>query len=238
MRLSLLASLLSLACVAAPAAHAAIVYDLPGSSIVYGHNFQNSGYRAAGSFQSNASGAPLSSVTWYVRVDGNWAAANPGSNPLVGTTLDLSLYTNNGGTNTPDTLVANLGSISLNGLQASDGMRPFTLSGLSTALLPSTYYWLVGSSTNAAAGSIEIGLYVNVDDSQNPPALIGPQFTGYNTYGALLSTDGGTTWQGGSQSGYGYFFAGQVQVPETSSSLPLVGLSSALLGFLALRRRR
>ncbi|PAW82750.1 MAG: hypothetical protein B9S27_02375 [Opitutia bacterium Tous-C8FEB] len=233
MRLPYLASLLSLACLAAPAAHAAIVYDLPGSSIVYGHNFQNSSYRAAGSFQSNASGAPLSSVTWYVRVDGNWAAGNPGSNPLVVTDLDLALYTNNGGTNTPDTLVANLGSISLSGLQASDGMQPFTLSGLSTALLPSTYYWIVGSSTNAAAGSIEIGLYANVSPFPTTPA-----FTAYNTLGALLSTDGGTNWQGGAQSGYGYFFAGQVQVPESSSSLPLVGLSSALLGFLALRRRR
>lgn len=233
MRLPYLASLLSLACLAAPAAHAAIVYDLPGSSIVYGHNFQNSSYRAAGSFQSNASGAPLSSVTWYVRVDGNWAAGNPGSNPLVVTDLDLALYTNNGGTNTLDTLVANLGSISLSGLQASDGMQPFTLSGLSTALLPSTYYWIVGSSTNAAAGSIEIGLYANVSPFPTTPA-----FTAYNTLGALLSTDGGTNWQGGAQSGYGYFFAGQVQVPESSSSLPLVGLSSALLGFLALRRRR
>lgn len=236
-----LPSLALLGLLTAAAVQASVVYDLPGSSIVYGHNFQNSSYRAAGSFQSNASGAPLSSVTWYVRVDGNWAAGNPGSNPLSVTDLDLALYTNSGGTNTPGTLVANLGSISLSGLQASDGMQPFMLSGLSTALLPSTYYWIVGSSANAAAGSIEIGLYVNVDDSQNPPALIGPQFTGYNTYGALLSTDGGTTWQGGAQSGYGYFFAGQVEasgVPETSSSLPLVGLSSALLGFLALRRRR
>jgi hypothetical protein len=233
MRLPYLASLLSLACLAAPAAHAAIVYDLPGSSIVYGHNFQSSTYRAAGSFESDAGGASLSSVTWYVRVDATWAGANPSANPLVGTTLDLALYTNNVGTNTPDTLVANLGSISLSGLQASDGMRPFTLSGLSTALLPSTYYWIVGNSTNAAAGSIEIGLFANVAPFPSAPA-----FTAYNTLGAMLSIDSGTTWQGGSQSGYGYFFAGQVQVPETSSSLPLVGLSSALLGFLALRRRR
>ncbi len=153
------------------------------------------------------------------------------------TDLDLALYTNSGGTNTPGTLVANLGSISLSGLRASDGMQPFTLSGLSTALLPSTYYWIVGNSTNAAAGSIEIGLYVNVTNA-NPPVPNAPAFNSYNTLGALLSTDGGTTWQGGAQSGYGYFFAGQVQVPESSSSLPLVGLSSALLGFLALRRRR
>ena len=216
----------------AAAAQASVVYDLPGSSIVYGHNFQNSSYRAAGSFQSEACGLSLSSVTWYVRVDGTWAAANPGSNPLSGTTIDLALYTNNGGTNTPDTLVANLGSISLNGLQASDGMRPFTLSGINTALLPSTYYWIVGNSTNAAPGSIEIGLYANVSPFSGAPFVASP------TLGAMLSTDGGSTWQGGAQSGYGYFFAGQVQVPENASSLPLVGLSSALLGFLALRRRR
>ena len=232
-----LPSLALLGLLTAASVQASVVYDLPGSSIVYGHNFQNSSYRAAGSFQSNASGAPLSSVTWYVRVDGNWAAGNPGSNPLSVTDLDLALYTNSGGTNTPGTLVANLGSISLSGLQASDGMRPFTLSGLSTALLPSTYYWIVGNSTNAAAGSIEIGLYVNVTNA-NPPVPNAPAFNSYNTLGALLSTDSGATWQGGAQSGYGYFFAGQVQVPESSSSLPLVGLSSALLGFLALRRRR
>ena len=231
-----LPSLALLGLLTAASVQASVVYDLPGLAIVYGHNFQNSSYRAAGSFQSDASGASLSSVTWYVRVDGNWAAGNPGSNPLSVTDLDLALYTNNGGTNTPGTLVANLGSISLSGLQASDGMQPFMLSGLSTALLPSTYYWIVGSSTNAAAGSIEIGLYANVSPFPTTPA-----FTAYNTLGALLSTDGGTTWQGGAQAGYGYFFAGQVEasgVPETSSSLPLVGLSSALLGFLALRRRR
>jgi hypothetical protein len=219
----------------APAAHAAIVYDLPASMIVYGHNILSSSDRAAGSFKSDVHGTPLSQVTWYVRVDGAWAAANPSANPLAGTTIDLSLYTNNGGTNTPDTLVANLGSLSLNGLQASEGMRPFTLSGLSTALLPSTYYWIVGSSSNAAAGSIEIGLYRNVDNSLNPVAA---PFIAYPSHGAILSTDGGSTWSPAAQSGFGFFFAGQVQVPETSSSLPLVGLSSALLGFLALRRRR
>ena len=236
MRFPHLVALPLLALLAVPAVQASVVvYDLPGSSIVYGHNFQGTTYRAAGSFRSDAGGASLSSVTWYVRVDGTWAGANPLSNPLVGTTLDLALYTNTAGPNTPGTLVANLGSISLNGLQASDGMRPFTLSGINADLLPSTYYWIVGSSTNAAPGSIEIGLYVNVDNSLNP---IAPPFTAYPTYGALLSTDGGTTWQGGAQSGFGYFFAGQVQVPETSSSLPLVGLSSALLGFLARRRRR
>jgi len=229
-------SLLALLAWAAPAS-ASVVYDLPGSSIVYGHNFQNSSYRAAGSFQSNASAPNLTSVTWFVRVDGNWAAVNPGLNPLSGTSLDLALYSNNGSNNAPDTLVANLGSISLDGLQASDGMQPFTLSGFSAALTPSTYYWIVGSSSTAAAGSIEIGLYVNVTNA-NPPVPNAPAFNSYNTLGALLSTDGGTTWQGGAQSGYGYFFAGQVQVPESSSSLPLVGLSSALLGFLALRRRR
>jgi hypothetical protein len=228
--------LLALLAWAAPAS-ASVVYDLPGSSIVYGHNFQNSSYRAAGSFQSAASGSNLTSVTWFVRVDGNWAAVNPGLNPLSGTSLDLALYSNNGSNNAPDTLVANLGSISLDGLQASDGMQPFTLSGFSAALTPSTYYWIVGSSSTAAAGSIEIGLYVNVTNA-NPPVPNAPAFNSYNTLGALLSTDGGTTWQGGAQSGYGYFFAGQVQVPESSSSLPLVGLSSALLGFLALRRRR
>jgi hypothetical protein len=232
MRLSLLASLLSLASVAAPAAHAAIVYDLPGSSIVYGHNFQDSSYRAAGSFQSNASAPNLTSVTWFVRVDGNWAAVNPGLNPLSGTSLDLALYSNNGSNNAPDTLVANLGSISLDGLQASDGMQPFTLSGFSAALTPSTYYWIVGSSSTAAAGSIEIGLYANVSP------FGGSAFTAYPTLGALLSTDSGATWTGGQSGGFGFFFAGQVTVPETSSSLPLVGLSSALLGFLALRRRR
>jgi hypothetical protein len=232
MRLSLLASLLSLASVAAPAAHAAIVYDLPGSSIVYGHNFQDSSYRAAGSFQSNASAPNLTSVTWFVRVDGNWAAVNPGLNPLSGTSLDLALYSNNGSNNAPDTLVANLGSISLDGLQASDGMQPFTLSGFSAALTPSTYYWIVGSSSTAAAGSIEIGLYANVSP------FGGSAFTAYPTHGALLSTDSGATWTGGQSGGFGFFFAGQVTVPETSSSLPLVGLSSALLGFLALRRRR
>ncbi len=220
---------------AAPASASVVVYDLPGASIVYGHNFQNSNYRAAGSFQSDASGAALSSVTWYVRVDGNWATANPGSNPLSGVSLDLSLYTNNSGTNAPDALVASLGSISLNGLQASDGMRPFTLSGLSADLLPSTYYWIVGSSSTAAPGSIEIGLYANAPAT---PFSSNPQYTGYNTYGALLSTNSGATWSGGQTGGYGFFFAGQVTVPETSSSLPLVGLSSALLGFLALRRRR
>ena len=220
---------------AAAAQASVVVYDLPGSSIVYGHNFQNSSYRAAGSFQSDPTGASLSSVTWYVRVDGTWAGANPGSNPLSGTTIDLALYTN--ASNAPGTLVANLGSLSLNGLQASDGMRPFTLSGISANLLPSTYYWIVGSSSNAAPNSIEIGLYVNVSNA-NPPVPNAPAFVAYNTLGALLSTDGGSTWQGGAQSGFGYFFAGQVQVPETSSSLPLVGLSSALLGFLALRRRR
>lgn len=231
-----LPSLALLGLLTAASVQASVVYDLPGLAIVYGHNFQNSSYRAAGSFQSDASGASLSSVTWYVRVDGNWAAGNPGSNPLSVTDLDLALYTNNGGTNTPGTLVANLGSISLSGLQASDGMQPFMLSGLSTALLPSTYYWIVGSSANAAAGSIEIGLFANVSPFPSASA-----FTAYNTLGAMLSTDGGTTWQGGAQSGYGYFFAGQVEasgVPESSSSLPLVGLSSALLGFLALRRRR
>jgi hypothetical protein len=238
MRFPYLVSLPLLACLAVPAAQASVVvYDLPGSQIVYGHNFQGPTYRAAGSFQSDPTGASLSSVTWYVRVDANWASTNPGSNPLVGTTLDLALYTNTTGPNTPGTLVANLGSISLNGLQASDGMRPFTLSGINADLLPSTYYWIVGSSTNAAPGSIEIGLYVNVSNT-NPPVPNAPQFTGYNTYGALLSTDGGSTWQGGAQGGFGYFFAGQVTVPETSSSLPLVGLSFALLGFLALRRRR
>ena len=231
-----LPSLALLGLLTAASVQASVVYDLPGLAIVYGHNFQNSSYRAAGSFQSDASGASLSSVTWYVRVDGNWAAGNPGSNPLSVTDLDLALYTNNGGTNTPGTLVANLGSISLSGLQASDGMQPFMLSGLSTALLPSTYYWIVGSSANAAAGSIEIGLFANVSPFPSASA-----FTAYNTLGAMLSTDGGTTWQGGAQSGYGYFFAGQVEasgVPESSSSLPLVGHSSALLGFLALRRRR
>lgn len=231
-----LPSLALLGLLTAASVQASVVYDLPGLAIVYGHNFQNSSYRAAGSFQSDASGASLSSVTWYVRVDGNWAAGNLGSNPLSVTDLDLALYTNNGGTNTPGTLVANLGSISLSGLQASDGMQPFMLSGLSTALLPSTYYWIVGSSANAAAGSIEIGLFANVSPFPSASA-----FTAYNTLGAMLSTDGGTTWQGGAQSGYGYFFAGQVEasgVPESSSSLPLVGLSSALLGFLALRRRR
>ena len=224
-------SLLALLAWAAPAS-ASVVYDLPGSSIVYGHNFQNSSYRAAGSFQSDASGSNLTSVTWFVRVDGNWAAVNPGSNPLSGVSLNLALYSNNAGNNTPDTLVANLGSISLNGLQASDGMQPFTLSGFSAALSPSTYYWIVGSSATAAAGSIEIGLYANISP------FSGPAFTAYPTHGALLSTNAGSTWQGGAQSGIGYFFAGQVTVPETSSSLPLLGLSSALLGFLALRRRR
>ncbi len=235
-------SLLALLAWAAPASASVVVYDLPGSSIVYGHNFQNSTYRAAGSFQSDASGASLSSVTWYVRVDGNWATANPGSNPLSGVSLDLSLYTNNSGTNTPGALVASLGSISLNGLQASDGMRPFTLSGLSVDLLPSTYYWIVGSSSNAAPGAIEIGVFVN-NGTLNPDTggnfPLGPAYTAYPTYGALLSLDGGSTWSGGLQApGIGYFLAGQVTVPETSSSLPLVGLSSALLGFLALRRRR
>ena len=225
-------SLLALLAWAAPASASVLVYDLPGSSIVYGHNFQNPTDRAAGSFQSDASGAALSSVTWYVRVDNGWATANPGSNPLSGVSLDLSLFTNNSGTNTPDALVASLGSISLNGLQASDGMRPFTLSGLSVDLLPSTYYWIVGSSSNAAPGAIEIGLYANVSP------FSGSAFTAYPTHGALLSTDSGATWTGGQSGGYGFFFAGQVTVPETSSSLPLVGLSSALLGFLALRRRR
>lgn len=234
MRFPYLVSLPLLAFLAVPAAQASVVvYDLPGSQIVYGHNFQGPTDRAAGSFQSDPTGASLSSVTWYVRVDANWASANPGSNPLSGTTLDLALYTN--ASSAPGTLVANLGSISLNGLKASDGMRPFTLSGINADLLPSTYYWIVGSSTNAAPGSIEIGLYVNVDNLLNP---IAPPFTAYQTYGALLSTNGGSTWQGGAQGGFGYFFAGQVTVPETSSSLPLVGLSSALLGFLALRRRR
>jgi hypothetical protein len=224
-------SLLALLAWAAPAS-ATVVYDLPGLGIVYGHNFQNSSYRAAGSFQSNASAPNLTSVTWFVRVDGNWAAVNPGLNPLSGTSLDLALYSNNGSNNAPDTLVANLGSISLDGLQASDGMQPFTLSGFSAALSPSTYYWIVGSSSTAAAGSIEIGLYANVSP------FGGSAFTAYPTHGALLSTDSGATWTGGQSGGYGFFFAGQVTVPETSSSLPLVGLSSALLGFLALRRRR
>jgi hypothetical protein len=229
-------SLLALLAWAAPAS-ASVVYDLPGSSIVYGHNFQNSNYRAAGSFQSDAAGSNLTSVTWYVRVDGNWAAINSGSNPLAaGTKIDLSLYSN-GGSNQPGTLIGNLGSISLAGLGANQGMQPFSLTGISAPLAPSTYYWIVGSSSTAAAGSIEIGLYVNVTNA-NPPVPNAPAFNSYNTLGALLSTDGGTTWQGGAQSGYGYFFAGQVQVPESSSSLPLVGLSSALLGFLALRRRR
>jgi len=226
-------SLLAFLAWAAPAS-ASVVYDLPGSSIVYGHNFQNSSYRAAGSFQSNASAPNLTSVTWFVRVDGNWAAVNPSSNPLSGVSLNLALYSNNAGNNTPDTLVANLGSISLNGLQASDGMQPFTLSGFSAALSPSTYYWIVGSS-NAPDGAIELGLYANAPST---PFAGNPQFTGYNTYGALLSTNSGATWTGGQSGGFGFFFAGQVTVPETSSSLPLVGLSSALLGFLALRRRR
>ena len=225
-------SLLALLAWAAPASASVVVYDLPGSSIVYGHNLQSSADRAAGSFQSDASGASLSSVTWFVRVDDNWAAVNPGLNPLSGTSLDLALYSNNGSNNAPDTLVANLGSISLDGLQASDGMQPFTLSGFSAALTPSTYYWIVGSSSTAAAGSIEIGLYANVSP------FGGSAFTAYPTHGALLSTDSGATWTGGQSGGFGFFFAGQVTVPETSSSLPLVGLSSALLGFLALRRRR
>jgi hypothetical protein len=226
-------SLLALLAWAAPAS-ASVVYDLPGSSIVYGHNFQNSNYRAAGSFQSDAAGSNLTSVTWYVRVDGNWAAINSGSNPLAaGTKIDLSLYSN-GGSNQPGTLIGNLGSISLAGLGANQGMQPFSLTGISAPLAPSTYYWIVGSS-NAPDGAIELGLYANAPST---PFAGNPQFTGYNTYGALLSTNSGATWTGGQSGGFGFFFAGQVQVPESSSSLPLVGLSSALLGFLALRRRR
>ncbi len=218
---------------AAPASASVVVYDLPGSSIVYGHNFQNSTYRAAGSFQSDASGASLSSVTWYVRVDGNWSTANSGSPLAAGTQIDLALYSN-GGSNQPGTLIGNLGSISLAGLTANQGMQPFSLTGISAPLAPSTYYWIVGSS-NAPAGAIEIGLYANAPAT---PFSSFPQYTGYNTHGALLSTDSGATWTGGQSGGYGFFFAGQVTVPETSSSLPLVGLSSALLGFVALRRRR
>jgi hypothetical protein len=226
-------SLLAFLAWAAPAS-ASVVYDLPGSSIVYGHNFQNSSYRAAGSFQSDAAGSNLTSVTWYVRVDGNWAAINSGSNPLAaGTKIDLSLYSN-GGSNQPGTLIGNLGSISLAGLGANQGMQPFSLTGISAPLAPSTYYWIVGSS-NAPDGAIELGLYANAPST---PFAGNPQFTGYNTYGALLSTNSGATWTGGQSGGFGFFFAGQVTVPETSSSLPLVGLSSALLGFLALRRRR
>lgn len=236
MRFPHLVALPLLALLAVPAAHAAIVYDLSSSMIVYGHNFQNSSDRAAGSFRSDAHGTPLSQVTWYVRVDGDWSAFTS-ITTLSGTTIDLDLYTNDGVTNTPGTLVASLGSLSLTGLDVSQGMQPFSLSGLNTALLPLTDYWIVGSSSNAAPGSIEIGLYVNVTNT-NPPVPNAPPFTGYDTYGAVLSTDGGTTWQGGAQSGFGYFFAGQVTVPETSSSLPLVGFSSALLGLLALRRRR
>jgi hypothetical protein len=226
--------LLALLAWAAPASASVVVYDLPGSSIVYGHNFQNSNYRAAGSFQSDASGASLSSVTWYVRVDANWAVANSGLNPLAaGTKIDLALYSN-GGSNQPGTLIGNLGSISLAGLGANQGMQPFSLTGISAPLAPSTYYWIVGSS-NAPDGAIELGLYANAPST---PFAGNPQFTGYNTYGALLSTNSGATWTGGQSGGFGFFFAGQVQVPESSSSLPLVGLSSALLGFLALRRRR
>ena len=226
-------SLLAFLAWAAPAS-ASVVYDLPGSSIVYGHNFQNSNYRAAGSFQSDAAGSNLTSVTWYVRVDGNWAAINSGSNPLAaGTKIDLSLYSN-GGSNQPGTLIGNLGSISLAGLGANQGMQPFSLTGISAPLAPSTYYWIVGSS-NAPDGAIELGLYANAPST---PFAGNPQFTGYNTYGALLSTNSGATWTGGQSGGVGFFIAGQVTVPETSSSLPLVGLSSALLGFLALRRRR
>jgi hypothetical protein len=129
-------SLLALLAWAAPAS-ASVVYDLPGSSIVYGHNFQNSNYRAAGSFQSDAAGSNLTSVTWYVRVDGNWAAINSGSNPLAaGTKIDLSLYSN-GGSNQPGTLIGNLGSISLAGLGANQGMQPFSLTGISAPLAPS-----------------------------------------------------------------------------------------------------
>ena len=235
MRLNAYSPLLALLLAwAAPASASVVVYDLPGSSIVYGHNFQSSSYRAAGSFQSDASGASLSSVTWYVRVDANWAAANSGLNPLAaGTQIDLALYSN-GGSNQPGTLIGNLGSISLAGLSANQGMQPFSLTGLSAPLAPSTYYWIVGSS-NAPAGAIELGLYANAPST---PFSGNPQYTGYNTYGALLSTDNGATWTGGQTGGYGFFFAGQVTVPETSSSLPLVGLASALLGFLARRRRR
>jgi len=223
-----------LALLLAGPASAGVVYDVPSSAIVYGHNFQSSAYRAAGSFQSDAAGSNLTSVTWYVRVDGNWAAINSGSNPLAaGTRIDLSLYSN-GGSNQPGTLIGNLGSISLAGLGANQGMQPFSLTGISAPLAPSTYYWIVGSS-NAPDGAIELGLYANAPST---PFAGNPQYTGYNTYGALLSTNSGATWTGGQSGGFGFFFAGQVTVPETSSSLPLVGLSSALLGFLALRRRR
>ena len=222
-----------LALLLAGPASAGVVYDVPSSSIVYGHNFQNSSYRAAGSFQSDAAGSNLTSVTWYVRVDGTWSTANSGSPLAVGTKIDLALYSN-GGSNQPGTLIGNLGSISLAGLTANQGMQPFSLTGISAPLAPSTYYWIVGSS-NAPAGAIELGLFANAPST---PFASNPQYTGYNTYGALLSTDSGATWTGGQTGGYGFFFAGQVTVPETSASLPLVGLSSALLGFLALRRRR
>ena len=239
---------LALASLLAPVTHAATtVYDVPSTAITYGNRYQYdpiatpaqtlASWAAASSFQSNASGSPLNAVTWYIRVDAYMVTDptdpfyNPGNNPLpAGSGLDLELWTNNGSTNNPGALVASLGSVSLAGLDYTAGYTAFSLNSLSVALSPTTFYWVVGkANATLPNGTIELGVYANVPPFSTTPGPADP------TLGALLSTDGGSSWTGGQTGGSGYFVAGQVTVPETSSTL---ALSVAGLALAALARRR